>query len=253
MNIKAVTTMKTRNLIKIGLGFLGIIACTNASAVLIQDDYWGSKNHGWGDVIGGDEYQVNSLDVTFTADYMTVRVNTNFSEPDPYGVQYGDLFISTNGWHPYGSVSDHYKYDDHSNGEKWEYVFDTIDPNDNDSGSLYGGKFSVYTSDDLLDASRYIFRNGQEVQREGGGDKLAGSSVDLANAGYNGYIEYNILLSSLNLTGDTDIGLKWGMTCANDTIEGAVHYTSVPEPSTILLFGLGLLGLGVSVRKKYSH
>jgi hypothetical protein len=240
--------MNVRQLIQLGIVLLGLAVSGSASAVLIQDNYWGSKNHGWGDVIGDAEYQVYSMDVTFNDNYMNVRVNTNFSTPDSSGVvDYGDLFISTDGWHPYGSAYNYYKYDNQSNGEDWEYVFDTSDEN------LYGGNFSIFTSDDLIDARRYIFRNGQEVQRSGDGDKLTGSTVDLSNSGYHGYIDYKILLSSLDLTGDTDIGLKWGMTCANDTIEGAVHYSSVPEPSTLLMFGLGILGLGLAARKKYFH
>jgi hypothetical protein len=39
------------------------------------------------------------------------------------------------------------------------------------------------------------------------------------------------------------------MTCANDSIEGAVD---VPEPSALLLFSVGLLGLGAVARKKKS-
>ncbi|VAX08359.1 hypothetical protein MNBD_GAMMA25-540 [hydrothermal vent metagenome] len=101
---------------------------------------------------------------------------------------------------------------------------------------------TYWGSEDHLDASRYIFRNGQEVQRGTDGTALSGSSVNLSNAGYGGYIEYNILLSSLGAI-NGDIGLKWGMTCANDTIEGVYHHESVPEPGTFLLVGIGLLGM----------
>ena len=87
------------------------------------------------------------------------------------------------------------------------------------------------------------------MQRGAGGDEIAGSSVDLDNAG--SFIEYNVLLSSLGLTSSTDIGLRWEMTCANDAIEGAASY-SVPEPATILMFGIGLLGLAFSKRARVS-
>jgi len=211
-----------------------------ASALIIEDTYWGSEDHGWGDRIGDSSYEVYNMDVAISSNYLNVRVNTNFdASVDSYGVDFGDLFISTNGWNPYGAAP--YASDNALTGEAWEFVFDT------DEAMLYGGEFSILQSDDLLDASRYIFRNGQEVQRGTGGTALAGSSVALSNAGAEGYIEYNILLSSLG-TISGDIGLKWGMTCANDTIEAAVP-VSVPEPGTLLLFCIGLLGMVRTVRK----
>ena len=211
-----------------------------ANALVIDDTYWGSEDHGWGDRIGGEDYEVYNMDVNVAGDYLNVRVNTNFdASVDPYGVDFGDLFISTNGWNPYGTAP--YTSDNALTGEAWEFVFDTSNE------TLYGGDFSILQSDDLLDANQYIFRNGQEVQRNTGGTALSGSSIDLSNAGAGGYIEYNILLSSLGLISE-DIGLKWGMTCANDTIEGAIP-VSVPEPGTILLFGVGLLGMLKRVRK----
>jgi len=223
-----------------------LLAAGQASATIIQDTYIGSDDHGYGDVIASpseyDHYNISNMDVTFGGGVMTVRVNTGFSEADDnYGVQFGDLFISTNGWHPYGSAP--YYSDDASNGEAWEYVFDTS------QNTLYGGSFTILKSEDFFDPTRYIFRNGQEVQRGTGGTAMKGGSVDLSHAGIGGYVEYNILLSDLGITGSTQIGLKWGMTCANDTIEGA---TSVPEPSALMLLGLGLLGLGFTARKR-SH
>lgn len=246
--------MKTRCLAQIGLGFLGVVACSNASAVLIQDNYWGAdgfRRLSDRDVIGEKRYDIDSMEVTFDNLYMKVVVNTNFinsaANPDPYGVNYGDLFISTNGWNPKTSGT-HYSNDNIFTGEKWEFVFDT------DTGMLHGGDFSINTSNHFFGSTNYYYRKNQEVQYASGGTSLNdSSSIDLLNVGDGGYIEYNILLSSLGLTSDTDIGFKWGMTCANDTIEGVVHYTSVPEPATVLMFGLGLLGLGMSARKKNSN
>ena len=181
------------------------------------------------------------MDVSFSGDSMTVRVYTGFNESnDDFGVLYGDLFISTDGWHPDTSAA-HYANDNIFTGEKWEYVFDTS------GGSLHGGNFDIYTSNHFFGGSGYYYRQNQEVQYAGGGSSYTGSSVDLSHAGQ--YIEYNILLSSLGIQGPANIGLKWGMTCSNDSIEGQV---SVPEPSALMLLGLGLLGLGVTARKRSS-
>ncbi len=211
-----------------------------ASALIIEDTYWGSEDHGWGDRIGNSSYEVYNMDVAISGGYLNVRVNTNFDEStDVYGVEFGDLFISNNGWTPYGTAP--YLSDNALTGETWEFVFDT------DREMLYGDEFSILQSDDIPAISGYTFRNGQEVQRDTGGIALAGSSVDLSQVGTGGYLEYNILLSSLGVISG-DIGLKWGMTCANDTIEGAVP-VSVPEPGTLLLFCLGLLGMVRTVRK----
>jgi hypothetical protein len=227
-----------------GMGLL--LAAGQASAITIEDTYIGSNDHGYGDVIASssdyDHYNIRNMDVSFDGTYLSVRVNTSFSEStDNFGVNYGDLFISTNGWHPAGSASDGYLIDNASNGEHWEFVFDTS------AETLIGGEFMNYNSEYFFDPTQYIFRDGQEVQYAFGGQDYAGSSVDLSHAGKDGYIQYNILWSSLGLSGPADIGLKWGMTCANDTIEGQV---SVPEPSALMLLGLGLLGLGVTARKR---
>ena len=241
--------MKTRFLQAFGAITLGILGCGNAAAVLIQDNYWGADGFtslSDRDRIGDSRYEVYSMDVTFGGGYMNVRVNTNFSTPDPYKVNFGDLFISTNGWNP-KTTATNYRDDNIFTGEKWEFVFDTS------AEALYGDNFNIRTSDYFFGGSGYYYRKNQEVQYGGGGtDMMDSSSVNLSKAGNNGFIEYNILLSSLGLASDTDIGLKWGMTCANDTIEGVVHYTSVPEPSTVLLFGIGMLGMGFATRKTLS-
>ena len=70
-------------------GLALLLAAGQASAVVIQDNYVGSNDHGYGDVIadaGDHSYDISNMDVTFGGGYMTVRVNTNFNQAtDPYG------------------------------------------------------------------------------------------------------------------------------------------------------------------------
>lgn len=47
--------------------------------------------------------------------------------------------------------------------------------------------------------------------------------------------------------GATDFGLHWAMTCGNDTFEGG--FSTVPEPSPVMLLGLGLLGIAEYTRR----
>ena len=235
--------MAIKCLVGAGLA-VAAVSSALASPVSIPDNYVGADAHGYGDRIGGSSYEVKSMDINVDANFMHVRVFTNFNQAtDPYGTLFGDLFISTDGWHPYGAAP--YTADNASNGEDWEYVFDTS------ANSLYGGNFSILLSDsappEVSNPSGFVVRNGQEVLRNTGGTAIAGSSVDLSHAGNNGYIDYHILLASLNLTGNAEVGLRWAMSCANDAIEGQV---AVPEPGALALFGLGLAGLGFKRRRK---
>lgn len=216
-------------------GALALAAMGSAQATMIvADNYVGSNDHGWDDRIGDERYEVHRLEVGFDGGYMNVRVVTNFAGSDPYGTVFGDLFISSDGWTMDEGAP--YTGDDHSSGEDWEFVFDTSE------GALFGGDFAITLAEDAPPAAgstRYIVRDGQEVLRAGGGTQYEGSSVDLSNAETS--IDYSILLASLGVAHGDEIGLKWGMSCANDTIEGAVSY-SVPAPGTLALFGIGLLG-----------
>jgi hypothetical protein len=52
------------------------------------------------------------------------------------------------------------------------------------------------------------------------------------------------------LLAGSDIAVRWGITCANDVIEGSV--STVPVPAALWLFASGLLGLIAVARSKIS-
>lgn len=238
----------------------------NAFCFTIEDNYWGANDHGFGDVISGSSetarnlFNIRGMDVAFGGGFMDVKVYTGFFQgaSGGFGTLYGDLFISTDGWRPFGSVDDHYALDDSTNGEKWEFVFDT------DENKLFGGNFSIVLSQNAPPGNNgYIIRNRQEVYRKDDGSGTSysgdGSYVDLNKVATGlfdnahipdpfPYLEYHISLESLGLQGGETIGLKWGMSCANDTIEGAVAVPA-PEPGTMVLLGLGLAGLAWARRR----
>lgn len=229
-----------------------LLLSINVQAYPIVDNYWGYDDQGYGDIIGADTFEIYSMDVTYSGGFMDIIINTDFYEDASgiYGAEYGDLFISTDGWDPYGS--DPYEEDYYYNGEDWEFVFDTT------AGTLFG--LPNYTTSTIQNyiylaenvwPSNYTVRDGQEVLYKAGGTAISDSStVDVSHAGTGGYIAYRIDMSSLgDIDGDT-IGLKWGQTCANDTIEGGAG-APVPEPATMLLLGSGLIGLAGFGRKKF--
>lgn len=179
---------------------------------------------------------------------VTVTIATDYTEAKGLGTLYGDLFISTNGWNPYGSSP--YMDDINTNGEDWEYVFDT---SQNYMYSTASGTFVL--SDDVhgATAEAYHFRHDQEVLFE------AADAGDFSGAGnfydnLEGYLVYAFNLDDLGLSADEaqDLGFRWTMTCANDIIEGGVHWNPVPEPGTMLLLGMGLLGISAIGRKRLS-
>jgi hypothetical protein len=214
------------------------------STTIIADTYWGSNDHGYGDVISSaaskDFFNIDHLRVVFNSDHTAnVTVYTGFKEGDPkaLGTKYGDLFISSSGWDPYiGTDPLHFKRDRYANtGTDWDYVIDT-----SEGGKLYGDDFSVYLSDNLNRSG--TFRNGQIVQRKSGGTLLDTEMVLFGSETHGGKtyktITYSFDWALLGVNPGDELAFKWGMTCANDTIEGSAHV--VPTPATLPLVVVGL-------------
>jgi hypothetical protein len=216
---------------------------SQAKAVIIYDNYYGADDHGYGDVIGDPSvFGIDWMDVSISGNQMNVIIKTGYPGSDTLGAgtEYGDFFISTNGWDPYGSSP--YLYDNSSNGEDWEYAFDV------QTGMLYdisSAQGSILLSNDRMNSSRYIFRDGQEVAIDASG--LSGYSTGTAGSYNNGYYYFAINISGLGWQLE-NLGFHWAAaTCGNDVIEGAAP---VPEPATMMLLGSGMILLAGFGRKK---
>jgi PEP-CTERM motif len=218
------------------------------------------------DVIGPvDELDIHSMDVTInrTSGTLSVQINTNWFDPDlsgddgdEYHVNTGDLFISTNGW---TSASD--GSDNADNGEAWEYVLNTR------TGQIIGGNFGILRTQDEMTGpllppgeTENWYRDNQETRyKDGGTDKGKKGTVTWSDGV--GFIRYDLLLTDIGivdpLNDALNLGFHWTITCGNDVIEGGVLDEGggggggeVPEPGTLLLAGLGLVGLGLRRKTK---
>lgn len=259
--------MQTRHLILAAI--LGT-ASASASATIINDDYVGARYYSsWGDRIGNTTFEIHNMDVSLTGNILNVTIYTNYAgHAGLYGTGYGDLFLGS-AWTPDGAAP--YITDDHSNGTNWVYGLsldgDVYSGSSLDKASstrfdsnILGGTASLYeltgsNNDDAFlseDLTTGTFRNGQEVVV----DRASNSTIDTGTDGSwsispidsNDYISFSIDLTGTSLLNGSEIALHWGMTCGNDTIEGAYQIpTQVSEPAIPALMGLGLLaviGLG---------
>jgi len=203
---------------------------SNAAAIMINDDYTGNNYFG---------VDCDWLDVSITGNHLSVVAKTGYPGFDNIGADtvYGDFFVSTNGWSPYGTAP--YLDDDHETGEKWEYAFDV------QTGGLYdisNAQSKILLSEDLM-SSRYVFRNGQEVAIETTGL----TALTKTDEGFYDGSYYSFDIDFADLGWDlSNLGFHW---VSNDVIEGSA--APVPEPATLLLVGTGLMGIAGFSRKKF--
>ncbi len=243
-----------KNLAKVlAAALVAVFLLTNAVyAETIVDRYVGAtptKNYGPWDVIGNSDYfDISKVSVTANEEFYFFDIYTAFA--DDVGVkdvELGDLFISTDGWKPFGNAT--YKLDDASNGETWEYAL-VID----NHLSKTGGTWNLYSVDSAITMAYHhsgSFRENQEVLYNAAGQQsLASGNWSLSDDYLRFMIDYDLLNGGvLALTNSADnYGFHWSMTCGNDVIEGS--FKPVPEPATMFLLGSGLVGLGVIKRKK---
>ncbi|MFC1646254.1 PEP-CTERM sorting domain-containing protein [Candidatus Omnitrophota bacterium] len=102
--------------------------------------------------------------------------------------------------------------------------------------------------------SSYAIRDSHPVAAVLGGG--SGDLVGFSGWGSGSTTQYTFDLSGLpagglNLGTSGQFNISWTQNCANDVMLETIGYTPIPEPATLSLLGLGLLGL-VGFRKKKS-
>jgi len=214
-----------------------------------------------GDVISTfddiNQFDVDQMIVDITdSGLVNISIQTDYRQ-GYLKTDYGDLFISTNGWNPFGISQ--YRNDVYGVGEVWEFAFDTSDDTSDDTNErkIYKiGDVDIVTSNDYHGNPTNQYRNNQEVQINPNGATSVSGVVSGYDAKFSadtiGILTYSFSLRDLGIPMDEgyNLGFRWSMTCANDIIEGGVSKAAVPEPATLMMLGMGLLGLSAAARKK---
>ena len=249
------------NLLKLLLAMFFCIIPSLACAYTIDDTgtsaYWGGKviNAGstaYGDVIGTPYFNIDRMDITksgkdwtvvITGDYFKYHDNSSYDSGYPFKLAPGDLYIDSNGWSADDSASSsgHYEEDTFTSAEGWDYV---VTQTATGGWGLYNLVFDStlkYTNVSSLGGSGYIYRQ-QQAWKGGAGTKIGEATYAHASGTDSATFTFNTGTSDFS----GDVGFHWTMQCGNDVLEGEV---AVPEPTTMLLLGLGLVGLA-GVRRK---
>jgi hypothetical protein len=235
------------------------LACAYTYTIYDNDSsaYWGgtvvnAEPTKYGDVIGSPYFNVDQMVVTRNGADWTVTLSgpyfdyrkTDIDEGLPKAYTPGDLYINSTGWITQ-DVSNNYSNDFFSPAEKWDYVV-TKSPTGADVWGLYTLDYNKITW--TTAPNNYVYRSTQ-AWTGGAGTLITQATYTETNTadGHNNTITFSFNTGNVTWTGP--VGFHWDMKCGNDVVEGMVP--AVPEPTTMLLLGFGLIGLA-GVRRKFN-
>jgi hypothetical protein len=249
------------------LATLPTMAFADSMSMSINDTFIGNgepSGYAGQDVVGDvAKFDTSKSVISLSDDRSTLTIDiysTYFANVGELGTYNGALFLNVSG-DPAGVAAS----GNNSPSGRWTNVV-KLDNNTkglNNTLKPMGSAFvyelitreSVVTSDQAVpQISGYQYRSGYDVDLNSSGlgvlstGLASWSMTDVKQTGYD-YLRFIIPTSTLGgaVVLNSTIDFAWAATCANDVISGSVKLSQVPEPSTMILLGMGAFGL---VRKK---